>query len=118
MWYGMRKLFAMFILTIFVSGCTTSSITPNIPENTKFDQIELGMSQDEVEHILGLPTDVQTKPTTISKVWPPFYIIFLSDVAECTYFYKGQGSIVFGIKSISDTTGGVVTKINYDPTCL
>ncbi|MEI6055994.1 MAG: outer membrane protein assembly factor BamE [Lentisphaerota bacterium] len=119
----MKNLFPIFILAMLISGCTTPNITPNIPENAKLAQIKLGMSQEEVEHILGSPTDAQTKTT--GNEWIPIYNEFPSDVNECTYYYKGQGTIAFTNKGSMTVLGSTsasssmislfVRRINYDP---
>lgn len=119
----MKRIFYMLAMSLLISGCATSKITQNIPKDSKFAQVKLDMTLDEVERILGPPTDVKTETT--GNEWIPVYNMLPSDVYECTYYYKGQGNIVFTSRESMPIMRGksadvmaalFVRKINYDPT--
>jgi len=76
----------------------------NIPSNSLFAKIRIGMGQRQVMDLIGQPSDLQTRMT--GKNWIPFY--FGSDRMRTIYYYKGQGRIFFSGNSR-------VMKIDYDP---
>lgn len=82
----------------------------NSPASSPFSQIKEGMSQKQVQDILGPPTDQANYQT--GKAFIPFY--FGNDVMRFEQYYKGMGRIVFTGVGI----GGVnlrVKNVIYDP---
>lgn len=80
-----------------------SRIEGNIPADSAFAKIQLGMTQGQVHEILGQPSD--TKSYQTGKAWIPFY--FGPDVMRTDEFYKGVGVITYTGAGI----GGVHWKV-------
>jgi len=80
------------------------------PAGSPLAKVQIGMSEREVEDILGRPTDENSYVT--GKAFVPFY--FGKDSGRVAYFYKGVGRVVF-------TAGGPysrslrVQRVEYDP---
>jgi hypothetical protein len=122
----MKKGFLGVLLVAFVScflgGCaakstqqstdtqTTAQIIGEIPSDSKFNKISLGMSMQQVSDLIGPPTD--TKSYITGKTFIPFY--FGSDGARIETLYKEEGRITF---TGGAGFGGVykVHRIEYDP---
>lgn len=68
-----------------------SRIDGNIPADSPFSKIKIGMSQGQVHSILGQPTD--TKMYQTGKAFIPFY--FGNDVMRTEEYYKGLGRLTF-----------------------
>ena len=93
------------------NALSESRIGGNIPANTPFAKIKIGMGQCQVHSILGQSTDSKTYQT--GKMWIPFY--FGNDTLRIEELYKGVGRITFtgiGIGGVNLT----VFKAIYDPT--
>ena len=121
---GSAILFASLILVAGASGCKTTSSaesTPkseapskkekaaakapsNIPSNSPFAKIQMGMQQAQVEDLLGPPTSTRVFPS--GKGFIPFY--YGPDTVRTGDFYKGLGRIVF-------SGAHIVVEISYDP---
>ncbi len=103
---------------IILAGCATASrsepeggISVDIPPDSKFAKISVGMSMQEVFDLIGPPTDTRTYTT--GKAFIPFY--FGRDMARNEALYKGEGRITFTGVGV----GGVALKVYrivYDPT--
>jgi outer membrane protein assembly factor BamE (lipoprotein component of BamABCDE complex) len=118
----MKKAFApamAIILSVILAGCASSGgqaanggIIGDIPEDSKFAKIEIGMPEAQVYDLIGYPTDTTAYIT--GKSFIPFY--YGSDAARTEAIYKDEGRITF--------TGGTgfgartfqVYRIVYDPT--
>ena len=118
-------LFASLILVAGASGCKTTSSTEsapkseapgknekaakpaaaNIPADSPFAKIQMGMQQAQVENILGPPTSIRVFPS--GKGFIPFY--YGPDTVRTGAFYRGLGRIVF-------SGAHIVVEISYDPT--
>lgn len=117
------KILAIITALMLLAGCASTNKTPgassaspesriegNVPANTPFAKIKLGMSQGQVHSILGQPTDSRVYQT--GKMWIPFY--FGSDTHRTEELYKGVGKITYtgmGIGGVNLT----VYKATYDP---
>lgn len=117
------KILTILLPLIFLAGCAStnknqdvssalpeSRIEGNIPANSPFAKIKIGMGQGQVHSILGQPTDSKMYQT--GKMWIPFY--FGSDTMRTEELYKGVGRITFtgiGIGGVNLT----VFKASYDP---
>ncbi|MBS1212137.1 MAG: hypothetical protein H6R26_753 [Proteobacteria bacterium] len=119
----------LLALAIGVAGCATSSkkeapagksgqaseegsrIVGNIPADSPFSKLKLGMTKGMVHELIGQPTDEMTYST--GKVWIPFY--FGKDMARLEEMYKGQGRITYTGMGMGGTNYKVY-RIEYDPT--
>lgn len=89
----------------------SSVVNSNIPADSIFSKVKVGMSMAQVYDTIGDPTDTTSYIT--GKSFIPFY--FGSDAARVEALYKGEGRIVF--------TGGTgfgarvfkVYQIRYNP---
>jgi hypothetical protein len=79
-----------------------------------FSQVKEGMSMQEVDALIGTPTNQTTYMT--GKAFVPFNF-GAKDVQRVAYFYKGAGRIVFSLKSAYNGVYRVVEIIpNPDET--
>jgi hypothetical protein len=76
------------------------------PATVDFSKIAVGMSQQQVNDLLGPPTG-QTQRMT-GKQWQPFNY-GARDLQRMTYFYKGVGHIEFSLKSGYEGVFRVIT---------
>ena len=122
------QVLGLALVTNFIIGCASTSesksttqvtnsqenitkVTGNIPAESKFAKVKVGMSMGQVYDTIGQPTDTLSYIT--GKSFIPFY--FGSDAARVEALYKGEGRIVF--------TGGTgfgarvfkVYKVTYNP---
>lgn len=70
--------------------------------NSKFTQLQIGMSMKQVTDIVGQPTDQGAYIT--GKAFIPFY--FGSDRHRFELVYKGEGRLIFAGGSLGNLTGG------------
>lgn len=128
----MRGVFAVALTVVMVvglAGCAKREPTPPPaqagapaaqggktgggsppPADSPLAKVQVGMSNREVEKILGPPTSENNYVT--GKAFVPWY--FGRDRARVGYFYKGMGRVVFmagGGYSHSLT----VQRVEYDP---
>ncbi|MBS1208505.1 MAG: hypothetical protein H6R19_903 [Proteobacteria bacterium] len=76
---------------------------------SKLARIQIGMTQEEVEKIMGHPSSSRSYVT--GKAFNPFY--FGTDAARLEWIYRGYGSVAFDAGRWGG--GGVVMMINHDP---
>lgn len=81
------------------------------PANAKFSKIMIGMSQYQVEKLIGNKQDIKYA-TNWGKAWIPFYAG--TDARRQIWFYDGQGTIAFDTDS-AYAEGGKVVEVIYDP---
>jgi hypothetical protein len=92
-------------------GTFEGEVYGNIPPNSKWAKLQIGMMQAEVERILGgTSMDIRTHPT--GKAFIPFY--FGTDRYRYEVVYRGQGSVSYTGGSWGGGQG-VLMMINYDP---
>jgi len=70
--------------------------------NSKFTQLQIGMSMKQATDIAGQPTDQGAYIT--GKAFIPFY--FGADRHRFELVYKGEGRLIFAGGSIGNLTGG------------
>jgi hypothetical protein len=80
-----------------------------IPKNHPFAKIHEGMTEAEVQKVLGDPTGRHEYPT--GKNWIPFY--YGSDTWRSEWLYKGKGSVVFTHGRFGGTS--TVVEVLYNP---
>ena len=92
-------------------GTFEGEVYGNIPPNSKWAKLQIGMEQPEVERILGGTShDIRTMPT--GKAFIPFY--YGTDRYRYEVVYHGQGSVSYTGGSWG-AGQGVLMMINYDP---
>lgn len=91
-------------------GTFDGEVYGNIPPNSKWAQLRIGMEQPEVERLLGVSHQVHAYPT--AKAWVPFY--FGTDRTRYEVTYPGQGSVSYTGGSWGGGRG-ILMMINYDP---
>lgn len=91
-------------------GTFEGEVYGNIPANSKWAKLQIGMEQPEVERILGVSHEVHAYPT--AKAFIPFY--YGTDRTRYEVRYPGQGSVSYTGGSWGGGRG-VVMMINYDP---
>jgi len=92
-------------------GTFEGEVYGNIPPNSKWAKLQIGMEQPEVERILGgSSNDVRHTPT--GKAFIPFY--YGTDRYRYEVVYRGQGSVSYTGGSWGGGRG-VLMMINYDP---
>lgn len=77
-------------------------ITGNPAKNSKFTQLQIGMSVRQAMDIAGPPTDQGAYMT--GKAWIPFY--FGGDRHRFELTYKGQGRLIFAGGGMGDFSSG------------
>lgn len=90
-------------------GTFEGEVYGNIPANSKWAKLQIGMEQGEVERILGISHEVRAHPT--AKAFIPFY--FGSDSSRYEIVYRGQGSVSYTGGGIGGGRG-ILMMINYD----
>ena len=70
--------------------------------NSKFTQLQIGMSMKQATDIAGQPTDQGAYIT--GKAFIPFY--FGADRHRFEFVYKGEGRLIFAGGSLGNLTGG------------
>lgn len=94
-----------------VDGTFEGEVYGNIPPNSKWAKLQIGMQQPQVERILGgTSAEVRTHPT--GKAFIPFY--YGTDRYRYEVVYRGQGSVSYTGGSWG-AGAGVLMMINYDP---
>ena len=78
------------------AAAPAAATTPATPATVDFSKIQVGMSQQQVNDLLGPPT-AQTQRMT-GKQWQPFNY-GAKDLQRMMYLYKGVGRIEFSLKS-------------------
>lgn len=86
-------------------------ITGNPAKNSKFTQLQIGMSWKQVVDLAGEPTDSGAYMT--GKAWIPFY--FGGDRHRLEMTYKGQGRLIFAGGSLGNVSGGNLIWIIHNP---
>jgi hypothetical protein len=76
------------------------------PKTVDLDLIRVGMSQQEVNDLLGPPTNQSQRMT--GKQWQPFNY-GAKDLQRMVYMYKGVGRVEFSLKSAYEGVFRVIT---------
>lgn len=90
-------------------GTFDGEVYGNIPANSKWAQLKIGMHQSEVERILGVTSNIRAYVT--AKAWIPFY--FGNDSHRYEAVYPGQGSVAYTGGGMGGGQGTLM-MINYD----
>ena len=82
------------------------------PAGHRMAKVKLGMSTNEVEDIMGSPTN--SKSYITGKAFNPFTAYGNDSGQRVEYAYKGEGRVIFAIPRWG---GGLkAERIDYDPT--
>jgi len=92
-------------------GTFEGEVYGNIPPNSKWAKLQIGMEQPEVERILGGSSN-EVRHTPTGKAFIPFY--YGTDRYRYEVVYRGQGSVSYTGGSWGGGRG-VLMMINYDP---
>lgn len=108
-----RLLFSILLLVILpLAACSSSGKPRGVepPASSPLAKIKEGMSDNEVQRLLGMPQNQNAYVT--GKSWIPFY--WGPDTTRSDWMYKGQGRVVFSRNAYSGQLK--VIRIDYDPT--
>jgi len=87
-------------------------VSPPPPARSSLARVTAGMDYKQVREIAGPPSDENSYPT--GKAFIPLY--FGSDARRTTWYYKGEGRVVFAGGNIFGGRGnGEVIRVEYDP---
>ncbi len=78
---------------------------------SKFTKLQIGMSQRQVEDLIGTPSDMKTYTT--GKAWIPFY--FGKDAYRFETLYKNEGRLTFAGGGVTGTSGRLI-RVTVDTT--
>jgi len=109
------------VIAVTTAGCasksTTAAVPPAaqaarpIPPDSALAKVQIGMTQVQVQSILGAPTHEVSYES--GKRWIPWY--FGSDVRRTEWAYKGLGRVVFTGGNQWGGGAGNVERVDYDP---
>lgn len=91
-------------------GTFDGEVYGNIPPNSKWAKLQIGMHQSEVERIIGVTSNIRGYVT--AKAFIPFY--FGTDSHRYEAVYAGQGSVAYTGGGMGGGQGTLM-MINYDP---
>lgn len=88
-----------------------AATAPSSQSAANFDLVRVGMSKDEVDSMLGVPSATYSHQT--GKAWIPFNFKG-KDVARIVALYKGKGRIIFSQESVYSSVWRVL-EIHPNP---
>ena len=92
-------------------GDFEGEITGQAQPGSKFEQLQIGMSMNEVQEVMeGTPDRFHTYES--GKRWIPFY--FGNDARRLQALYQGQGCLVFTEGNVWGAAGGDLIAIEHD----
>lgn len=92
------------------SGSTVAAASV-APPGSPLSKVQLGMTKKQVSDIAGHPTDENSYST--GKAWIPFY--FGNDARRTSWYYKGQGAVVFADGNVFGGGASEVVRVDYNP---
>jgi len=121
----MKRMLVIFVLVALtaVAACSqkTSSAGSSestaeaapvpVPSSSALAKVRMGMGKGEVRDAVGPPTDENSYST--GKAFVPFY--FGNDARRTSWYYKGQGRVVFADGNAFGGGGTEVIRVDYDP---
>ncbi len=90
-------------------GLINGEIVGTPAPDSKFSQLQIGMTLVQVENLIGRPNDTDSRIT--GKQYQPFY--FGGDTQRTEAFYKGEGQLTFSNihpDSAADTLIRIIVK--------
>ena len=88
-----------------IDGSYTGEIVGDY-QNSKFSQLKIGMSKNQVESLLGSPSDQRSYQT--AKAWIPVMGAFSKDQFRIEAYYPGAGRLLYA------NNGTKLYKIDVD----
>ena len=93
-------------------GSYTGEIIGTPAEGSKFAQLRIGMSMQDVQEIMdGTPDRFHTYES--GKRWIPFY--FGNDATRIQALFRGEGCLIFTGGNVWGGAGGDLIQIEVDP---
>ena len=92
------------------NGAALGEIDGVFPPGSRFIRLELGMSEREVETLIGRPQDIDARMT--GRQFIPLY--FDDDSSRTVAYYRGQGRLEFADRSLDGYARTLVRIVN-DP---
>ncbi|PJK01120.1 hypothetical protein CO641_04165 [Lysobacteraceae bacterium NML91-0213] len=93
-------------------GSYTGEIIGTPAEGSKFAQLRIGMSMQDVQEIMdGTPDRFHTYES--GKRWIPFY--FGNDATRMQVLFRGEGCLIFTGGNVWGAAGGDLIQIDVDP---
>src|SRR5438552_4196626 len=112
------------LVTLTLAACSTqtaqtSGNTANAaanvgvpaPPGTLLARVQMGMHKKQVSDAIGHPTDENSYST--GKAFIPFY--FGNDARRTSWYYKGQGRVVFADGNVFGGGVSEAIRVDYDP---
>ncbi len=92
----MKKIVVAVVVSIFFAGCATPSGVVGTPaKGSKFSKLEIGMSRNQVENLIGHSKDCQAKADNTNLI--PLVGVFMADgIIYIVCPYAGEGVLAFG----------------------
>lgn len=91
-------------------GLINGEIVGTPAPGSKFDKLQIGMTMEQVENLIGRPNDTDSRIT--GKQYQPFY--FGGDTQRTEAFYKGEGQLTFS-NMHPDSAADTLIRIIVDP---
>lgn len=91
-------------------GSIEGEIVGKLNPKSKFAKLQIGMSPDEVENLIGRPDGTENHPT--GKAFIPFH--FSGDTQRLELFYKHEGQLTFA-NSNNFIAPNILIRIEVNP---
>ena len=91
-------------------GLIKGEIVGTPAPDSKFSRLQIGMTLEQVEKLIGLPDDTDSRVT--GKQYQPFH--FGGDTQRTEAFYKGEGQLTFS-NTQPDSAADRLIRIMVDP---
>jgi hypothetical protein len=91
-------------------GSIKGEIVGTPAPDSKFTRLQIGMTLEQVEKLIGLPDDTDSRVT--GKQYQPFH--FGGDTQRTEAFYKGEGQLTFS-NTQPDSAADRLIRIMVDP---
>ena len=93
-------------------GSFTGEIVGTPAEDSKFAQLQIGMSMQDVQELMDRAPD-RFHTYESGKRWIPFY--FGNDATRLQALFRGEGCLIFTGGNVWGGAGGDLIKIEVDP---
>lgn len=91
-------------------GLIKGEIVGTPAPGSKFDKLQIGMTLEQVEKLIGQPNDTDSRIT--GKQYQPFY--FGGDTQRTEAYYKGEGQLTFSNRH-PDSSADTLIRIMVNP---